>query len=365
MKKIYYILLLSIITTTSCIRDIEFDYDEVSSQVVVNSLFTTDAPWEVLLSYSKATGDSTDQYIDNATVSICSENEEIIPEYAGDGKYTSESYPRTGTLYTITVEVPGFETITASSSVPGKPECKLEPFDTVFSKYMFPNDLIDYEVLPLTVDINNPDKLYYLFGFEGYPPVYRYYISPEAIANMREDGIPGDILDVLDNLYGQYYGSRYFIQEYVRQFSDEYTTGELSTYEYIIMNDVIKERIEEYNPARYYAIPIFSDCEWLSNISSDTYAIVGENKNKQSAGVFLGDQNLPWDMQNKSKRGREYWLKIETCSSDFYQYYKTYSLQVSQRLNPYAEAIEVYSNITNGLGIFAGYNQQRIHVLDY
>lgn len=364
MKRIFTIIVIVFISG-SCIKDVGFSYPEVPSQVVVNALFTEDEPWKILLTYSKGAEDSTDRYIDNATVTIRSATEEILAEHTGDGVYSSESYPQTGTAYTLTVELPGFRTITATSSVPGKPECEVLPFGTVWSKYMFPNDLLDYDVLPVSVSMGNAGEEFYRFQFKKYNPEFRYLVSPEAIESMRKKSIPEDILAVLDDLYGQYYDNPYFVVQYTRQFANKYSPAELSTFEQIVIREVIKERVEEYDTERFSLLPVFSDCSWIVNIASYTNAVIGENKNEQDAGLFLGDWNLSWAMQNGKKEDKEYWLYIETCSPEFYRYYKTYILQVSQRMNPYAETIKVYSNITNGVGIFAGYNRQMIHFFDY
>ena len=61
----------------------------------------------------------------------------------------------------------------------------------------------------------------------------------------------------------------------------------------------------------------------------------------------------------------EFWLEIIRGDTDYIEYYRTYILQVSQRINPYSEPVMVYSNINNATGIFAGYNRQMIHLFNY
>ena len=364
MKKILYILPIILFTITSCIKDIDFNYNEVETQVVVNALFSENEPWNVLLTYTKATEDTTDRYIDNALVTICSANEEISLVYAGDGEYTSENYPKTGTTYTINIEVPGFEMITATSSVPRKPQCEIELFDTIWTKYMFPNQLLDYEVMPFTINLGNTNEQYYKFGFYGYRLEYKYYITLAAIGNMREKGIPEDILGELNDMLGQYYDYDWFISDCVYHFSDKYNWEEIDNFVQIVRDEILKER-KDYDPDRLFRSSTFSNCDWLGNVSSCASEIIGENNNRNTAEIFFGDSNLAWAMQAGYTCDNEYWLRVETCSPEFYKYYKTYVLQVTQRMNPYAETIKVYSNITNGLGIFAGYNLQMIHFFDY
>jgi hypothetical protein len=360
MKKIVTLIFV-LVLLNSCIKELVFDYDDVETQVVVNALFTEDEPWNVMLTLSKDAEDSTDVYVENATVSIFSDDEEIVLNYSGDGEYTSESCPKAEITYSLKVEVPGYETITASSSVPAKPECDIEPFDTTFSKYMFLGDLCDYIVMPLSVNLNSTEASYYLMGFEGYHPEYRYFYTEESISNLREDGLPEDILAVFDSLVGLYFDSQYFVYDYLLPFKDEYGTKYYSK----AVKEVLSERVEEYDPDRFFAICIWSACVWLDNISAYSYAIIGENTNYTDADIYLGDQDLSRYVLSETKQDLEYWLKVRTCSPEFYNYYKSYVIQVSQRYNSYADAIEVDTNIENGYGIFAGYNQQKIHFLDY
>lgn len=56
------------------------------------------------------------------------------------------------------------------------------------------------------------------------------------------------------------------------------------------------------------------------------------------------------------------WIRM---SEDYYKYQRTYIKQIETKNNPFASVIEVYSNIENGVGIFAGHNRQRIHLHDY
>jgi len=261
------------------------------------------------------------------------------------------------------VEVPGYETITASSSVPILPDFELQPYDTITYKYMFPGDLNDWEVMPFSMNLHNNDEQYFRVWFDGYMVVYRYYLTQESIENLREEGLPEDILAVLDTMVGQYYDNAYFFSNYFSGLADQYS----SWYKYYTkaQKEVIKERVEEHDPEHFYATSTLSNCEWLANISSYTYSIIGKKGNNPVADIFLGDYNLFWDMQNGSTWPREYWLSVETCSPEFFDYYKTYALQVSQRMNSYADVVEVYTNVENGLGIFAGYNHQRVYLFEF
>lgn len=42
-------------------------------------------------------------------------------------------------------------------------------------------------------------------------------------------------------------------------------------------------------------------------------------------------------------------------SDDFYRYWKTASRQAITNANPFSEPLRVYSNLTSGYGVFAGF----------
>ena len=50
------------------------------------------------------------------------------------------------------------------------------------------------------------------------------------------------------------------------------------------------------------------------------------------------------------------YIYLNSVSKDFYLYVKSYSMNVNNRNDPFAEPVQVYENINNGYGIFAGYS---------
>ena len=361
MKNLIYLFCI-LFVTNSCVKEIEFSYNNVNSQVVVNSLFTPQEPWVVYLTYSKANGDSTETYIENASVTIESEDGTISLEYEGEGKYTSDSYPEENTTYTITADVPGYDVVTATSSVPSMPEVELQPFDTVSYLYLFSGSLSDMEVMPISFNFNNTEEQYFRLCFESYWIKYRYYITQEAIDYMRKKDVPEDIIAVFEGLIGQYFTSSNFALSYILEFYDEYGQSCYNYYS-IIKKKVIGEKIQEYDADSFNAVETLSNCDWLENISYYTFSVIGIGGNMPTADIYLSDSGLFLRLQEGYTSKFEYWLNVETCSPEYYKYYKTYVLQVSQRGNSYADAVEVYSNIENGLGIFAGYNVQKVYIL--
>jgi hypothetical protein len=54
-------------------------------------------------------------------------------------------------------------------------------------------------------------------------------------------------------------------------------------------------------------------------------------------------------------------ITLRTVSEDYYRYKSTYSLQLDTSGDPFAQPVNVYNNIENGFGIFAGFSQSEYH----
>ena len=83
--------------------------------------------------------------------------------------------------------------------------------------------------------------------------------------------------------------------------------------------------------------------EWGEVIFSD------ELFNGQKVSVKV-NVNI-WDY----KPGMKLYWTLKNHSEDYYMYKKTFNVYQSVRGNPFAEPVQVFSNIENGYGIFAGF----------
>jgi len=58
------------------------------------------------------------------------------------------------------------------------------------------------------------------------------------------------------------------------------------------------------------------------------------------------------------------YVMLSTVSNEYYKYHKSCQKQIENSDNPFSEAVIVYSNIANGLGIFAGYSTSKYTIFD-
>lgn len=54
--------------------------------------------------------------------------------------------------------------------------------------------------------------------------------------------------------------------------------------------------------------------------------------------------------------GKNYLVQLKSLSREAYLYYRSLAVYVTRQDNPFAEPVQVYSNIENGFGVFAAYN---------
>ena len=110
--------------------------------------------------------------------------------------------------------------------------------------------------------------------------------------------------------------------------------------------------------------------KWLNLKSDDPYLEKMTNNNLIISDEFFdgSQQTLEFSIRNKIKELSTdsnndlifihvYFFKI---SSSLYNYHRSLNTHINQSGSPFAQPIQVYSNIQNGIGIFAGSSAQKI-----
>ena len=365
MKNTLYVLVL-LISASSCIQEMDIEESNDERRVVVSCLFSVDESWDVVLSTTKYISDNEDFFIDDASVFLYTkEGDTIVLESQGKGHYCSSLLPVAGVGYRLEVNAPAFERVTAYSSIPPLASFEVADFQVIWTKYMYPNDLMDYDVFPLEVLLPEPADGYSLFRALLFSPDYgykRYLLSSRSLEELGNEGIPAKGLERLSKLIDEWHYSPEVFTDCLEGLGDHL---EINFY-YNLIRDKLQQKTVARREYRAFApLFCFSGDDWLANISYDNKIVLGINNYNTSAKLLYGDTNLFENMKRGNTQGKEYWLEVGNCSLDYYKYYRTYILQLSQRINPYSEPVVAYSNIQNGLGIFAGYQRQMIHLFNY
>lgn len=106
----------------SCQKDIDLEYNDFESSLVLNAIFSTNENWSINLSNTRNILDENSEImgIDDASVVVTNvdSSRNIILLGNGDGVYSASEKPEPGHEYTIRVTKGGFKNISSHSYVP-------------------------------------------------------------------------------------------------------------------------------------------------------------------------------------------------------------------------------------------------------
>ncbi len=362
------LILILLFFLVSCTKDLELPYEKPDQTMVVNCLFSEDETWKVTLTRIKSFSDKSDSYVDDARVVVVPENKDTIHlEYSKDGIYGSNEKPISGIQYRLVVRDSKGNTITSQSSIPAKPTISDIKPSTQNTIYFSNANLSDYEVLPLDFKITGNNGVNFvrfeLSTFNTQRGYLRYSVTTNTISALRQKKMPEDFLNELGKLIGvslasyQYYWIiRDVFVKYQIEFSNDFSN--------IILNTVKEIKVTTRYDDAFQSGLLFSNSIGLNNVSKDIWNVLGEYRGLKEVSLFVSYYPV-MNKNNQTNYKEEYWLEITGMSEDYYKYQKSYIKQVNNLDNPFSSVVEVYSNIQNGVGIFAGYNRQMIHFHDY
>ena len=364
MKK--YSIIVILLTLISCTKDLELPIEKSDNTIVVNCLFSEAEPWKVTLTRIKPFTEPSDSYVDDARVAIVPENNDTIHlSYSKNGIYLSEEMPASGIQYQLVINDGKPEKITATSSIPVKPVIsEIEP-STQKTIYFSNANLSDFPVLPLNFKISGDVQTNFvrfrLSTFNTKLGYTREVVTEETISKLREMKFPEDYLSELDKMIGvsmpmyQYWP---IIQKIGEKYELPYNGSN------IVISKLKEIKVTTRYDDAFQSGYLFSNSNGFNNVSRDKFNVFGEYSGLKEVDLFV--TYIPvLNKNDQTDYKEEYWLELVGMSEDYYKYQKSYIKQVVNQKNPFASVIEVYSNIQNGVGIFAGYNRQMIHFYDY
>lgn len=360
MKHTLYLILLIILG--ACTKEIELDFGPTENQIVVNCLFSENNPWKIYLTCTKSINDTIDKVVDNAQVRIFTNEKDFIElQYAGDGIYQSEEYPVKGLDYELRIEAPGYETVSSTNSIPNDIALLNIDYSDSPTTYFFTNTMEDMDVAPLSFNLKSEDETFVRFRFYSFDTRtgYQYYRLPaDSVIVLERKGIPDCCIDKLASINDSAFSYSGF-DDYLRQISSD-----CGYFPYQAINMLVPLNINDRNPEAFEIGGILSVCNWAHNISIDFRTVLGTFTDTEDADLFV-DYIPANNKGNTIGYTVEYWLEVTGMSEDYYKYQESYIRQAFQAANPYTDVVQVHSNVTNGVGIFAGYNRQMIHIFDY
>lgn len=316
-----FIVSAVLLLLTSCISNYNGDIPlPAKQQVVVNSTISPDRPVSVALRWSKIENENShfDQ-VRNAVIRIWEDGELVIEETSENGYLISSVFPKHGSRYELKVTVPDYGELTAKTSIPVAPNGKMEFKET--RRYAQDNEYYHHVRLS-GIKLNSSSRALWLIA---------------RIQYEHEDNFSSPVY---------YYPDTYEIDQVnvtINSFNAAYTGSVVECEGFIrIPQDIVRKK--DWLNLSFLAEP------WIffRNPPADSGGGKGELEQSYISQMAI-DFIAPSDEYDRY------------CRSVYKQYYFRYDPD-TPFLN---ENVVIQGNITNGLGVFAGYSVHRAVFIGY
>ena len=310
MKQFIFLILLAILNLFSCSTKIELDIPEAPPQIVVNSLITNDSLITVNVCKTVAMLNQGTNCVTNAEIELWV-NDNFIEnlQQKEDGIYESETTAQIGVNYQIYVDVPNFDRMISSAIIPA-------PINITQATYIA-NSYYDQGQVSLASEVK--------ISFYDPPEITNYYQI--SFYSYRYTEYELNSLTVLDSTISIYYGLYY-----------------LNSNDPIIINE---GDLQYHIGASRIRSLIFSD-ELMNEETSITFL----------AQIATGNYAVPI-------------VALKSISHEYYMFQKSLIRHTFNQGMGSVDATnmflvsnpnDLYSNIQNGLGIFAGYSESHFEL---
>lgn len=161
--KLSTILFLLMLLSISCEKEITIDLKQHSPSICINCIIEAGAD-SILIEISKTQSiDNSEEFslIDNATIQLKEDGKLLSGiSYQGKGLYLTNHRPVEGKEYSITVNVPDYQPLSAKTVVPYYPKANVAFVNDTVEDKMWPNG---FRIVPkFNVRLNDlPDNNYY------------------------------------------------------------------------------------------------------------------------------------------------------------------------------------------------------------
>ena len=311
MKRIFFISLI-LIGCISCEKVIPFDGDVAVSKLVINSLFQSDSTFKVHVSSSKSVIDTASlQYVEDAVVAIKDKNGIIIENliHNTNGFYIGQTFPNNYQTYQLVVSHPNYDNVSAIDSLPAP--IIINNIDTTTLV-----DPINGDRLEVTLNFDDPENIQNFYLVETFA-VFESLLMKDSIDS---NGNP-----VLDTLTGD------AIQDTIEFELD-------TSQQYMLLTDEVFQN----GGSPWQNQGLFNDLLFDGQTKALTIEIPYDSYSEQGDGY-------KYSYQIKGLR-----LYLNNISTSYYYYRTSLKLYEDQSGNPFAQPVQVFSNINNGFGVFAG-----------
>jgi len=311
LKKLNSICFVFIMLAICCEKEIKIHIDLFKHKPVINCILDTDTIVSVTVSQSTPMGDTLSASIDDALVILYMDNQ-IIDTLIniGKGKYSSfNKRPLPGHSYMINASIPGFENVLVQDSIP---------------ELVSLNDA--YYIFPAGNDVAGDPYLEFVINFDDNGRINNYY---EAVFYAKTNSLVN-----------------FFTHDsitYINKFTN------------FLSNDAV---LIDEGDIDYHPVTIFFSDRMFN----------GKNVTIRAKAFNFG---YGYNFGQIGSPGKYKIVEFRSISYAYYQYRKFWtrhlfnqgiSLDVrdSEELRDFlftGEPVNMYTNVKNGYGIFAGYSK--------
>lgn len=298
---LFVFIIILVFIGISCEKVINIDIEDAKIKIVLNGVINTDSAVIVHLTRSRHILDNASiSPLTDATVKLFEDNNEIgVLSHIGNGFYKINFIPRKGHEYKITAEHSAYDDIYATTKINNPvPIISIDTF-TSYGQY-------ESKILNFNLKFTDPadESNYYMLT------LVNSYLSKEWS-------------DTVQNIDTLYVGPDTTI---VSITYGGYTLIPMKQYVYSTTEDIIVET-QLYNGRGF----VFSD----ELINGKTYNL----KFNADYYSFFGDTN-------------KVYIQLKSISKELFLYFRSLQAHFNNQGDPFAEPVMVYTNVTNGLGIF-------------
>ena len=285
-------LILSALTLSNCTKEIEFDEQDIAPRIVVNSLFTNDSIWSAHISRSVGVLETTSYTtIDNASVNIFDDNANLVTTLTHQGDGLYTS--PTG----VSPQPNQSYTIEASAS----------GYESVNATNSIPSAVPIYQLDTVTSTNSDGETiLEATITFQDPPNISNYYMLEVYVTGTWINEWEQDTIEIREPLQ-------------------------------ISCDDINVETVNRFNFGDFentYLYLMLKDQNFDGENYSLTFSVINYAE--------LKDLDLFGE------------IRLVNTSEEYFNYLKSFNMYQQTINNPFATPVQVYSNINNGMGIFAG-----------
>ncbi len=304
-------LLLSVLLLSSCYKQLEIEFPNSEPLIAVSCLFTKDSSFVVNVNQTSSFNDSVSHKITNATCKLFADNQFVENlTHSSDGFYTSPSNYKAdyNTVYKIEISSEDLPVVSAINEIPQPVQItNLTKQDSV----MFGEDGKYLHQLDITIDDPSEIDNYYEFTIFAYYKLDYSNVWWLDSTELAEIDTSYHIKTVVPQSQDIVLKNEGLLDYYPHTFpfSDELFNGQTYT---LNINYLLPESTTSYNETQIYLITDYQLIVAVRSVSEDYY--------KYKKKLIIHQENQDSDI----------W-------------------------NGIGDPVQMFSNIKNGYGIFAGY----------